>query len=147
MGGWWQDLRYAGRMIAKHPGASGLAVVALALGIGLTTTMFSIVQGAVLRGLPYEGAEKIHYLSVTSPSNPEGESPSFHDFTDWRSRQQSFESLEGYNQLGLQSRAPADIPNGFEVCGSRRVSSSRSVSRLRLAATSRTLMPWPVRRL
>ena len=52
MGGWWQDLRYAVRMIAKHPGASALAVVALALGIGLTTTMFSIVQGAVLRGLP-----------------------------------------------------------------------------------------------
>ena len=110
MGGWWQDLRYAVRMIAKHPGASALAVVALALGIGLTTTMFSIVQGAVLRGLPYEGAEKIHYLSVTSPTNPEGESVSFHDFMDWRSRQQSFESLEGYNQLGLTVTSTSGYP-------------------------------------
>ena len=50
MAGWVQDTLYGTRMLIKRPGTTGIAVVALALGIGLTTTMFSIVQGAILRG-------------------------------------------------------------------------------------------------
>ena len=45
---WLKDVRYVVRMIAKRPGTSAIAIVALALGIGLTTTMFSIVQGVIL---------------------------------------------------------------------------------------------------
>src|SRR6187549_1195769 len=111
MGGWWQDLRYAGRMVAKHPGASALAVVALALGIGLTTTMFSIVQGAILRGLPFEESEKIQFLSIVTPTTRgRGDNISYHDFTDWRSQQTSFESLEGYNQTGLPVTGSTGYP-------------------------------------
>src|SRR5687767_9209070 len=97
MGGWWQDVRYAGRMFRKNPGASALAVVALALGIGLTATMFSIVQGAILRGLPFDESEKIQHLSIVTPTTQgRGDAVPFHDFTDWRGQQASFESLEGY---------------------------------------------------
>lgn len=111
MGGWRQDLRYAVRMIAKHPGASALAVVALALGIGLTTTMFSIVQGAILRGLPFEESEKVQYLSVLTPTNTgRGDSVTYHDFTDWRSQQTSFESLEGYMQAGITVTGSSGYP-------------------------------------
>jgi putative ABC transport system permease protein len=111
MGGWWQDLRYAGRMIAKHKGASSLAVVALALGIGLTTTMFSIVQGAILRGLPFPDSEDLQVISTISPnSRGRADSASFHDFTDWRSQQTSFESLEGYVQSTLMVTGPGGYP-------------------------------------
>lgn len=111
MGGWWQDLRYAGRMIRKNPGASALAVVALALGIGLTTTMFSIVQGAILRGLPFEESEKIQYLSIVTPTTRgRGNPVSYHDFMDWRSQQTSFESLEGYNGFGMTATGSGGFP-------------------------------------
>jgi putative ABC transport system permease protein len=111
MGGWWQDLRYAGRMVRKNPGASALAVVALALGIGLTTTMFSIVQGAILRGLPFEESEKIQYLSIVTPTTTgRGDAVSYHDFTDWRSLQTSFESLEGYVNAGMTVTGSSGYP-------------------------------------
>ena len=112
MSGWWQDLRYAARMIRRNPGASALAVVALALGIGLTTTMFSIVQGAILRGLPFPESEKIMHLSILTPNSRDGrgDSVSYHDLTDWRSQQTSFESLEGYNQTGITVTGASGYP-------------------------------------
>ena len=112
MGEWWQDLRYTGRMIRKNPGASALAVVALALGIGLTTTMFSIVQGAVLRGLPFPDSDRIQALGIFTPTTRggRGEPVSYHDFTDWRSQQTSFESLEGYQNTGMTVTGASGYP-------------------------------------
>ena len=53
MSSFFSHIRYGVRMLVKRPGLSVSAVVALALGIGLTTTMFSIVYVAVLKGLPF----------------------------------------------------------------------------------------------
>lgn len=117
MGGWWQDLQYAARMIGKHRGTSFLAVVALALGIGLTTTMFSIVQGVILRGLPFEDAERILFLSLTTPSNTRGRSIGIHNYADFRERQQSFESLEAYTQTSMTLTGAAGYPE--QVQGAR----------------------------
>ena len=114
MGGWWQDLQYAGRMIRKHRGTSFLAVVALALGIGLTTTMFSIVQGVILRGLPFAHSERIQFLQLASPSNTRGRSISGHDYVDFRSRQQSFESLEAYTQSTLTVTGAVGYPERIQ---------------------------------
>ena len=55
----FSDIRYGFRMLVKRPGLSATAIIALALGIGLTTTMFGIVYGVVIRGLPYEESEKL----------------------------------------------------------------------------------------
>ena len=49
-----KDIRYGARMLIKNPGLAAISVLALALGIGLSTTMFSIVYGALYRGLPFE---------------------------------------------------------------------------------------------
>lgn len=117
MGGWGQDLRFAGRMIVKQPGTSAMAVIALALGIGLTTVMFSIVQGVILRGLPFEEAERIQHLTLSSPSNPRGRSVNVHDFVDWRAQQQSFESLEAYNGTTLTITGAGGLPE--ELRGAR----------------------------
>jgi len=57
------DLRVVLRTLRRQPMLNGLAVLALALGIGLTTMMFSIVYGVVLRGLPFERSEQVVHVA------------------------------------------------------------------------------------
>ena len=97
------DFRYGFRMLVKRPGTSLLAVVALGLGIGLTTTMFSIVQGAFLRGLPFEESERIIHLgrvNVTdaASANPNIRPSRFDDLKDWRDASILFEELAAFQQ-------------------------------------------------
>lgn len=91
------DVRYGARMLVKRPGLSTLAIVALALGIGLTTTMFSIVYAAVLKGLPYDRSDRLVAIFRTRPAQGIQFLPvSIHDFTDWREQQKSFEAIAAY---------------------------------------------------
>jgi hypothetical protein len=98
MSDWIQDLRYGARMIVKRPGTSAIAIIALALGIGLTTTMFSIVQGVILRGLPFEESDRIMRVSRATVQQPDrSDQVPVHDFVEYRDRQTSLESLAGYS--------------------------------------------------
>ena len=97
MGSFVRDLRYAGRMITKQPGLSAIAVMALSLGVGFTAIMFSIVHAALLRGLPFEGGDRIMHLERTNPSRDiESMGVSIHDYVDWREQQTSYEHLAAY---------------------------------------------------
>jgi predicted permease len=91
------NIRYGARMLVRRPGLTALAIVALALGIGLTTTMFSIVYAAVLKGLPYEQSDQLVALFRTRPAQGIQLMPvSIHDFADWREQQKSFEAIAAY---------------------------------------------------
>jgi predicted permease len=94
-----QDFRYSMRMLGKNPGVTLIAVVALMLGIGLTTTMFSIVYGALFRGLPFEQAEHIMHLERNNLEDDiESMEVTLHDYRDWREQQSSFTDLAGFWQ-------------------------------------------------
>ncbi|MGH9176532.1 MAG: ABC transporter permease, partial [Vicinamibacterales bacterium] len=110
------DLRLAFRMMVKQPGMSLLAIVALALGIGLTTTMFSIVNGAFLRGLPFEESDRIYVLSrldMAESDRTRDEAGSLHDYVDWRARQQSFEDLAAFYQGTANVVGPYGTPGRY----------------------------------
>jgi predicted permease len=96
---WLQDVRYGARMLVKRPGTSAIAIIALALGIGLTTMMFSIVEGVLLRGLPFEESDRIISVVRSAVKAPGRETPPLHDYVDWRDRQKVFESLAGYTEI------------------------------------------------
>ena len=91
------DIRYGTRILFKRPGLSALAITALAVGIGLTTTMFSIVYAAVLKGLPYQQSDRLVSIFRNRPAQGIQFLPvSIHDFIDWRERQTSFEALAAF---------------------------------------------------
>lgn len=95
--GFARDVRHAVRGLARSPGFTAIAVVALALGVGLTATMFSIVNGALLKGLPFQDSHRILHLERTNLSaGIEGMEATVHDYLDWRDQQRSFESLAAY---------------------------------------------------
>ena len=104
------DIRYGVRILVKRPGLSALAVVALAVGIGLTTTMFSIVYAAALKGLPYERSDRLVAIFRNHPAQGvEFTGVTIHDFMDWREQQKSFEALAAFyvetvNVAGTEGR-------------------------------------------
>ena len=95
-----QDFRYGLRMLWKSPVVSGVAVLALALGIGANTAIFSVVNAVLLRPLPYKDSERIVALSEDSSQIP-GMSVAYPDFQDWREQSQSFEQLAAYQRTSF----------------------------------------------
>lgn len=110
------DVRLALRMMVTRPGMSALAIVALAVGIGLTTIMFSIVNGVLLRGLPFEESDRIYHFSRQPAARTNDQKGTLHDFVDWSARQQSFEPLSGFRTLTMNVVGPDGTPVRYSGC-------------------------------
>jgi putative ABC transport system permease protein len=124
------DWRLAFRLFLKQPGLTAAAVVALALGVGVTTLLFSIGYGIFLRGLPFPDSDRI--MSVTLSNVATGRQRlgvSLHDFADWKSGQRAFDDLAAFQMASLNVVAEGRDPkrlvgafmtgNGFAVLGAR----------------------------
>src|SRR5229473_8132975 len=88
----WQDLRFGVRMLAKNWTVTAIVVIVLALGIGANTAIFSVVNAALLRPLPYADPDKLVRLSEDSPSVPQM-SISYPNFLDWREQNRVFSGI------------------------------------------------------
>ena len=93
----WQDIRYGVRMLWKNRSISAIVILALALGIGANTAIFSVVNAVLLRPLPYEDSDQLVFLNEKSPVLDEM-SISYPNFTDWRTHNQTFEKMAVYNR-------------------------------------------------
>jgi putative ABC transport system permease protein len=90
----WQDLRYGARMLAKKPGFTVVAILTLALGVGANTAIFTVINAALLRPLPYEDAERLVVVATTMRRDTvEVRSVSYPDFIDWRDQNAVFERI------------------------------------------------------
>src|SRR5215471_15868124 len=90
-----QDLRYAVRMLRKSPGVTATVVITVALGIGVNTAMFSLLNGWLLRPLPVPSPEQITVLASEQKEGSNGNF-SYPDFLDFQRGTDSFSNLFGY---------------------------------------------------
>jgi putative ABC transport system permease protein len=114
-----QDLRYGARMLAKNPGFTLIAVLTLALGIGANTAIFSVVNGVLLRQLPYEKPEQL--ALIWEKGFGMNQLPvSASEFRDYRDQTQSFSSLAAFDTADFNltgGELPERVP-GAQVSAS-----------------------------
>jgi predicted permease len=112
----WPDIRYSVRMFSKYPTLSLTAVLTFGLGIGLTTVVFSVVNGALFKGLPFENADRLVALIGTNPSRDTQRLPlSVQDLAVWRERQTVFEASGEYSVAPINLSAEEDRPERFSA--------------------------------
>src|SRR2546425_11052642 len=105
----WQDIRFGVRMLANQPGVTVIDVIALALGIGASTAIFSVVNTVLLRPLPYPNGNRLVMIweqnrprsrdrNVVSPAN----------FLDWREQSPVFEGMAAFFGSPFYLSRPGD---------------------------------------
>jgi putative ABC transport system permease protein len=123
-----KDVRYAARTVVRQPGFAAVAVLTLALGIGANTAIFSVIDAALLRSLPYRDPERLVHLWETKRSRDfEQREASYPDLLDWRAQGgEVFEGLAGYRPQPVtladtgeatRARGAAVTSNFFDLLG------------------------------
>ncbi len=99
-----QDIRYGIRTLTRQPGFAATAILTLALGIGATTAIFSVVNAVVLRPMPFDSPDRIMVVTNTNlKTGNRNTTISGPDFFDWRAQSRSFEALSYFTGSGEAS--------------------------------------------
>src|SRR5687767_14175415 len=108
-----QDLKYALRMLVKDPGLSAVAVLALALGIGMNTTVFTCVNAVLIRGLPFADSHELLHLDLINRATRNEFPASWLEFDEWRQRTKTFSGLAAFRSSSMNvtetSRPPERV--------------------------------------
>ena len=97
----FQDLRFGARMLVKTPGFTLIAIITLALGIGATTAIFTLINATLLNRLPFNAAERLVQVASYEPHLNANRMVSYPDFEDWRAQAGSFEGMAASGPVRL----------------------------------------------
>ena len=123
---WWRDIRYAIRSLAAAPGFAAVAIIALALGIGANTAIFTIVQGAFSWNLGLDHLDRIMLITTTNSAEHRFDwTASYPDFRDIRARSKTLDGIAAYRFVPANVSDSKTLPerlwcvqmssNGFDV--------------------------------
>ena len=113
-----QDLRFAARSLRRQPAFAAIAVLTIGLGIGATAGIFSVVNGVLLKPLPYPEPDRL--VTLWETLKDDRIAVSYQDYLDWRRRQRGFEDVAVYNAFqafNMTGRGTAERVRGALVSG------------------------------
>ncbi len=118
----WLDIRYGARMLLRHPTLSIASILTFGLGIGLATAVFSIVNGVLLKGLPFDEGDRIVLVAGTDTATRERlAGVSVHDYAVFEERQEVFESIGAFRWVSVNlswgRRQPERFPGAALTVG------------------------------
>ena len=109
-----QDLKFAARLMVKDPWFTLVAVLALSLGIGMNTTVFTFVNAVLIRGLPYEDSHLLYHVDMRNMVTGDDFSASWPEYQEIKSRTKTFTEMAGFRGSSVNvtetSRPPERIP-------------------------------------
>ena len=109
-----QDLRFAVRLLVKDRWFTAVAVVALALGIGVNATVFTFVNAVLIRGLPFDDPDRIMSIAGRNMVRGTDMGVSYLDFEDFRHAQKSFAGLAAFNGTTLNVSDEGRVPERYQ---------------------------------
>jgi putative ABC transport system permease protein len=120
-----RDLRFALHLVVKERWYSAVAIIALALGIGVNATVFTLVNAVLIKGLPFKDSGSLYMLSSQRQQGGRGGGVSFADLQDWRAQTKTFSGLAAFSPTGVnlsddrsapqQARAAQVTANTFSL--------------------------------
>jgi len=112
-----QDLRYSARVLAKNAGFTTVAVLTLALGVGVNAAMFSIINSTLLTPLPYKNPDRLVWLGTTHPRFNHPIPISAPDFLDWKSQNNVFDYMSAIwsDEFTLTGKGEPEVVSGASV--------------------------------
>ena len=113
----WQDLRYAARVLVKNPGFSVTAILVLALGTGTSVAIFAFVDAALIKPLPYADPQRLVHVTESDPAAPHV-NISYLDYLDWKKQNSTLSSMDVFTAGNML----LSTPTGTEPVPGERVS-------------------------
>src|SRR4026209_486855 len=111
--GVWEELRFAGRLLIKDKWFALVAVVALALGIGVNATVFTFVNAVLIRGLPIADPDRTLAIDSFDRGPSQGRGVSDLDYRDWRDNAKPFDAFGAYSGRVANVRDEGQPPERY----------------------------------
>jgi predicted permease len=109
MNGFFHDVRYGFRILLKSPIVSVVAIVTLALGIGVTTAIFTFVDAGLLHAVSFPESDRLVQVTMIRHGEPTGFQAAYLTYVDWRNQNTVFSSISGYSNNGTTMHTPTGV--------------------------------------